>query len=523
MATTDPRRRLVAALAEEEDALLACVHCGFCLDACPTYTRTGDEGDSPRGRLYLMRAVAEGRLEPEADAFSLHIDRCLGCRACETVCPSGVRYGFLLERARDVRADAQGIGLPTRLLLAAFGRPLPARLAAAAGRALRATGLPRVLLRALPERFGAARFGLAMLEATRPWPALRSADAVRPHADAWLAAAAEAEEEEKARNGDPTGSGVAALAPVAAPRRSVHEPHVPPSEAGAGFPRPEPEGGPSIALAPGHPPAGPGRGAAAPTAPGEAAPPRLRVAVLTGCVQEGLFGRVNRATERVLRANGCQLVPAPDQRCCGALHAHAGDLDRARALARRNVDAFEATGADRVVVNAAGCGAIMKEYGELLAHDPDYAERARRLASSVRDLSELLLELGPRPGAPLPLRVTYDAPCHLYHAQGITTAPLDVLRRIPALEIVALPRADECCGGAGIYGLLHQDLGGRVLRDKVEAVESTEAHAVATPNPGCMMQIGAGLRLAGDPTAVVHPVELLDESYRRAGFYPPNH
>ncbi|MBX6362766.1 MAG: 4Fe-4S dicluster domain-containing protein [Gemmatimonadetes bacterium] len=518
-AANDPRQRLVAALAEEEDALLACVHCGFCLDACPTYTRTGDEGDSPRGRLYLMRAVAEGRLEPEADAFSLHIDRCLGCRACETVCPSGVRYGFLLERARAVRADAHGIGLATRLLLATFGRPLPARLASAAGRALRATGLPAVLLRALPARFARARFGLAMLEATRPWAALRAGAAATGERQApapRLAAAAEADERRKAANGDPTGSGVAALAPVATPRHSPHEPHVPPSEAGAGFPPPEPEGGPSIALAPGQP-------HAADEAPRPGAGPRLRVAILTGCVQEGLFGRVNRATERVLRANGCALVPAPGQRCCGALHAHAGDLEQARALARRNIQAFEAAGVDRVVVNAAGCGAIMKEYGELLAHDPDYAGRARRLAASVRDLSELLLELGPRPGAPLPLRVTYDAPCHLYHAQGITTAPLDVLRRIPALEIVALPRADECCGGAGIYGLLHPELGGRVLRDKVEAVESTAAQAVATPNPGCMMQIGAGLRLAGDPTAIVHPVELLDESYRRAGFYRQDH
>lgn len=258
-------------------------------------------------------------------------------------------------------------------------------------------------------------------------------------------------------------------------------------------------------------------GAPAPARGGVAGQGLLRVAVLTGCVQEGLFARVNRATEAVLAANGCTVVPVPAQRCCGALHAHGGDLEQARALARANIDAFEQAGVDWIVVNAAGCGAAMKEYGELLAGDAAYAERARALAGRVKDVSELLVELEPVRGAALPLRVTYDAPCHLYHAQRITRAPLDLLAAIPALELVPLPGAEECCGGAGIYGLTHPDLGGRILTDKVEAVRSTGADVVATPNPGCMMQIAAGLLLAGADTPVVHPIELLAESYRRAG------
>lgn len=239
--------------------------------------------------------------------------------------------------------------------------------------------------------------------------------------------------------------------------------------------------------------------------------------MLTGCVQQGLFARVNQATRRVLEVNGCEVVDVPAQRCCGALHAHGGALEGARALARANVDAFEAAGVEHVVVNAAGCGAAMRAYGELLADDPAYAARAAAFAARVRDVSELLAERGPRPGAPLPLRITWDAPCHLEHAQRITRAPLDVLAAIPGLVRVPLPGADQCCGGAGIYGLLHPELGGRILSDKVNAIRPLEVDAVVTSNPGCMMQIGAGLLLAGDRTPVLHVVELLAESYGRAG------
>jgi glycolate oxidase iron-sulfur subunit len=212
-------------------------------------------------------------------------------------------------------------------------------------------------------------------------------------------------------------------------------------------------------------------------------------------------------------------VEVPGQRCCGALHAHGGALEEALERVRVNVAAFEAAGPDYIVVNAAGCGAMMKEYGEQLRTDVAWAERARALAARVRDLNELLVELPLPQGAPLPLRVTCDAPCHLLHAQRITRAPLDVLRQIPGLELLALPGAEECCGGAGVYGITHPELGGRILGDKIDAILGTGATLVVTPNPGCIMQIGAGLALRGARIPVLHPVELLDESYRRAGLY----
>jgi glycolate oxidase iron-sulfur subunit len=243
---------------------------------------------------------------------------------------------------------------------------------------------------------------------------------------------------------------------------------------------------------------------------------RRRVALLTGCVQESLFARVNRATARVLSANGCDVVAVRSQQCCGALDAHAGQLDRARELARINIAAFERAGVDVVVVNSAGCGAMMKEYGEQLRHDADWAERAESFVAKVRDLSEFLAAHPLKRGGPVPLRVTYDAPCHLHHGQRIREAPLRVLDSVPGLERVPLADADECCGGAGLYGVHHPELGGRVLSDKIAAIRDTGADAVLTPNPGCMMQIGAGLLLEGMATAVLHPVEILDESYRRA-------
>ncbi len=421
-------------LQKSEEKLLACVHCGFCLSACPTYTRLGDESDSPRGRLYLMRAVAEGRLPADDEAFHTHIDRCLGCRACEPVCPSGVEYGFLLERARATLARSVGLSLPTRMLLFAFGNDLARGIVSAVSRVFRATGLPVLLVNALPAGFSRARFALAMLAATRPWSGLR---------------------------GD-SGNARAQVRDQTA----THEP--------------------------------------------------VTVATLEGCVQRGLFGRVNRATREVLEHNGCTIASAPGQGCCGALHAHTGALDDARALAKRNIAAFEKSGAELIAVNAAGCGAMMKEYGELMHDDPEWHARAQAFSLKVRDLNELLLSRGPAPGAPLSMRVTYDAPCHLVHAQRITHAPLDVLRAIPGLDLVPLPQSDECCGGAGIYGLLHEELGGRILQDKVDAIRSTSADLVVTPNPGCIMQIGAGLLLAGAHTRVLHPVELLAESYRRA-------
>lgn len=398
-----------------------CVHCGFCLQACPTYVNLQDENDSPRGRILLMRELVEGNLAVDDPAVQTHIDRCLGCRACETACPSGVPYGQLLEATRATLTAARPIPAVARLILWVFARPRVLAAALAGSRLARATGIPALLAR-LDGRLG---FANAMLASTR-------------------------------RGGE---------APV---------------------PRYEPRGS------------------------GE----RGTVATLAGCVMEGLFGETNRATERVLAANDYAVVPAPGQRCCGALHAHAGDLETARELARANVAAFERSGAELVAVNAAGCGAIMKEYGHLLADDPAWAERAATFAARVRDASELLAAAGPKPGAPLGRRVAYDAPCHLQHAQRVVAPPLAVLRAA-GVELVPLTDSDQCCGSAGIYNLIEPDVSNAVLEPKLAHIRATGAPVVATGNPGCLMQIGAGLRRAGIAARARHPVELLDESYAR--------
>lgn len=435
---------LLRELRRHEEKLFNCVHCGFCLPACPTYTRLGDEADSPRGRLHFMRAVVEGRLEPDSPAFTRHLDRCLGCRACESVCPSGVEYGHLLEGAREVVVRASPQSFLSRVLPTVMERPSLLRPAMFLARILRSTGFPDLATQRLPSKgwLGQVRLGMGMVAATshRPLP------------------------------------GTPGL-PV---RR---------------------------------------RGSAKATAAAGTLGNGARTAMLLGCVQEGLLARVNRATARVLAANGFRIAEVPEQGCCGAVHAHTGDLEGARELARRNIRAFEKAGVETVAVNAAGCGATMKEYGHLLGDDPAYADRARELAKKVRDISELLGRPGLRVGARLPLTVTYDAPCHLLHAQRISKEPLAMLLSIPGLELVPLRGHEECCGGAGVYGITHAELGGQIGDDKVKAILATAAQVVATGNPGCMMQIGAGLRMAGAGVEVVHPVELVDESYRRGGLY----
>ena len=228
---------------------------------------------------------------------------------------------------------------------------------------------------------------------------------------------------------------------------------------------------------------------------------------------EGLFGGVNRATERTLEANGYALADAPGQRCCGALHAHAGDAHTARRLAKANIVSFERSGAQFVAVNSAGCGAMMKEYTHLLRDEPAWRDRAAAFSGTVRNISELLATAGPRPGGRLPLRVAYDAPCHLLHGQRVASQPLAVLAAIPGLELLPLEDSEQCCGGAGIYNLVEPEISHQVLDSKLANVEASGAAVVATGNPGCLMQIGAGLLRAGRRTQLRHPVELLDESY----------
>ena len=400
----------------------ACVHCGFCLQACPTYLNLEDENDSPRGRIFLMRSMLEGTVAPTDAEVKLHIDRCLGCRACEPVCPSGVPYGQLLEATRATLNQYQSIPVIARLILFVFGREWLLRPAMFFSRLLAATPIP-TLLSGIKGRLG---FAMAMLASTG---------------------------------------------------RSIE------------------------------------RSSYDPVTRGE----RGTVALLRGCVMDGLFSSTNRATERVLKVNGYACVPARGQNCCGALHAHAGDLDGARSLARKNIIAFEKSGAKYVVANAAGCGAIMKEYGHLLHDDSEWHERAVAVAARVRDVSELLADAGPRPGGPLPLRVTYDAPCHLQHAQRVTQAPLSMLASIPGLELVPLHDSDQCCGSAGIYNLIEPDTSDAVLAPKLENIRATRAPWVATGNPGCLMQIGAGLIREEINARSIHPVDLLDASYAAIG------
>ena len=436
--------KLAGAMEAQRERLLPCVHCGFCLPACPTYNRLGDENDSPRGRLHLMQAVVEGRLDPESDAFQVHIDRCLGCRACEPVCPSGVEYGTLLELARETASTARAPDGLTRGLLTVMASRMLREILFLGGRTLRVTGLASVMVDVLGRiRFaGRLRFALAMLSATRP--SVRLGQGV-------MADGMESQDTEI---------------------KDAHAPRV-----GVGS-----------------------------------------VGILRGCVQEGLYGRVNDATARTLDVNGYEVRTVTRQDCCGALHAHGGALTAARNLATRNIKAFERAGVDWVVVSAAGCGATMKEYGVLFEGDP-MEERARAFSAKVRDVSELLAEAGPRSGASVDCTLAYDHPCHLMHAQGISSEPLKVLEAVPGVDVRVIEKADECCGGAGIYGMTHPDLGSRIGGDKIAAVRDAGADLVCTPNPGCLMQIGAGFCMEGEAQEAVHPVEVLDESYQRAGYY----
>ena len=405
-------------LSDARAGIDACVHCGFCLQACPTYFTLEDENDSPRGRIVLMRALVDGSLPVDDNDVRTHIDRCLGCRACETACPSGVPYGHLLEATRATLTRVKPNPPIARLILFVFARRALLRLAMLGGRVARATRGSWLLSR-LPGRLG---FAMSMLESTRP--------AV------------------KRRRYEPKGDG--------------------------------------------------SRGSAS---------------LLTGCVMDGLFAATNDATARTLATNNYAIVRTEGQGCCGALHAHAGDDVTARALARANIAAFERSNPDVIAVNAAGCGAMMKEYGQLLAADPEWHERAARISAKVRDVSELLAEAGPRPGGVLDVTVTYDAPCHLMHAQRVVTPPLKVLAAVPGLELVPLEGSEHCCGSAGIYNLIEPEVSDRVLAPKLANIAATRAPLVATGNPGCLMQIGAGLHQARMQCRVIHPVDLLDASY----------
>ena len=418
--------------APEKKHIDDCVHCGFCLPACPTYVLWGEEMDSPRGRIYMMKKAADG--ESPLDArFRTHMDNCLGCMACMTACPSGVQYNKLIEptRAQIERNVPRSLGerLLRRLIFATF--PHPGRL--------RVLALPLLVYQKSGLRWMVRKTGVTRL---LPKP-LAAMEALLPDVPVRISARP-----------------LTTIRPTGAPRR--------------------------------------------------------RVGMLSGCVQQVFFPHVNAATARVLAAEGCEVIIPREQPCCGALMLHSGLEDEAAALAKRMIAAFDAADVDTVIINSAGCGSTMKEYGHLLRDDPAWAERAAAFSAKCRDVSEVLCELEPQAQRhPLRLRVAYHDACHLQHAQGVREQPRRLLTGIPELQVAEIPEASLCCGSAGLFNLLQPETAGQLGDRKVENLLTTEAEAVASANPGCLLQLMYGLRRRGLKTMpAFHMVELLDASIR---------
>lgn len=412
------------------ELLNVCVHCGFCLQTCPTYTLWGKEMDSPRGRIHLMNMAKDGEVGL-TDLYVSHFDHCLGCLACVTACPSGIQYSKLIEAMRSQVEQLYHRPLRERifrrLIAATFSRPKRLRKLAAALRAYQSLGLQRLartlhLTSLLPE-------SLRTMERLMPDLSARESSAPLP---------------------------------------------------------------PRIA------------------AQGEK---RRTVAMVTGCVQSVFTGQVSAATARVLAAEGCDVLVPQEQGCCGALLLDLGQEKEALDMARKMIDVFEPMKIDAIVVNAAGCGAVLKDYGYLLRDDPNYRDRAMAFSAKCKDPSEILAELPP-PAVrnPIALRVGFHDPCHLQHAQGLREPPRGMLRTIPGLQLVELPESALCCGSAGVYNLLQPEAGRQLGERKVQNIVSTHAQVVATGNPGCQLQISSLLNEQGQPLRVMHYMELLDQS-----------
>lgn len=415
------------------DLISDCVHCGFCLPACPTYKSWGLEADSPRGRIDLMKGIEQQTVAIDATVVR-HFDQCLGCMACVTACPSGVQYGTLIERTRATVEQRYQRGSLDRFfrafVFAIF--PYPRRL--------RALSYPLYVLSASGLQGLLRRSGLLKLLPER----LRQLDALAPR----LTAA-------------DLGAGAAPFTAARGERRG-------------------------------------------------------RVTLVAGCVQRVFFPRVNAATVRVLAAEGYDVAVTPGQGCCGALSLHGGRDDEARRFARDLIDRLapadgSQAGFDAILVNAAGCGSTLKEYGELLADDPAYAARAAAFAARVRDVTEFVGGIEPRaPRQPLPLRVAYHEACHLAHAQGVREQPRALLHSIPELELFEIPDGDQCCGSAGVYNLMQPASAREIGERKVANVLSVRADLLASANPGCTLQMRSILADRGERLRAAHPIEILD-------------
>lgn len=438
--STKPNSKLpVLGQSIDYEKFLDCVHCGLCTAACPTYLETGDENNSPRGRIYLMRAVTDGRLEL-TNTVQQHLDLCLDCRSCESACPSGVQYGRLIEpfRIEMRQAEEKQTGSPAGgwfqkwILYGMFPYPQRLKLALAPVRVMQSLGIDR-----LAERWG-------MID--------------------WLPE----------------------------PLRRMHRllPPLPPRE-----------------------PALPARLPAI-------GPQRARVALFTGCVADAMFHHVNWATARVLQHNGCEVIIPKSQACCGAIHYHSGAGEPALKLAQQNAMAFSADDVDAVIINVAGCGSMLKDYGhmahELAAGNSPLGEQLEKFAHKVKDVSEFLISLGPiRPTGEVKRKAAYHDACHLAHAQKIREQPRDLLSLVPGLELVPLPESDICCGAAGSYNLTEGDMADRLAERKLQNILSTGADTLVSANAGCTLQIQSALRHAGHDIWVAHPMEILDQSYRQ--------
>jgi glycolate oxidase iron-sulfur subunit len=439
-ASTEPSSQQSARVGGEIDyeKFLDCVHCGLCTAACPTYLETGDENNGPRGRIYLMRSVVDGRLEL-GPKVAEHLDLCLDCRSCETACPSGVQYGRLIEpfRASQRRADAK------------------------AGRAQNGDWFHRFIL-----------YGLFPFPARMRWALVPAALMQKLGVDRLL---------EK--------TGLTRLLPERLRRMQRFLPRLVP-------------GGPAL------PEFLPAIGTR-----------RARVALFTGCVADAVFRHTHWATARVLQQNGCDVVVPRNQVCCGAIHYHSGADAPAMQMAQANAAVFDAADVDAVVVNVAGCGAMLKDYGhiahELEPHNERLHEILSRCAAKMKDVSEFLAELGlVPPQGEIKLRAVYQDACHLVHAQRVREQPRDLLAKIPGFEIVPIAEPEICCGAAGSYNLTEPEMSDRLARRKLQNILAADPQAVITGNVGCSMQIQAALRQAGRALWVAHPMELLDLSYR---------
>jgi glycolate oxidase iron-sulfur subunit len=416
----------------DEDRFSACVHCGMCLEACPTYQELGHEHQSPRGRVHLIKAVAEGKINVN-EAFEDPVFTCLDCRACETACPAGVQVGTLIEEARGQIRQAIPLKGWSALISKFFLRgifPHPSRMhllgsfikfyqKSGLQSVVRKTGLKKIM----PNHLG-------------------DMESVMP---------------------------------------SIHKsvlktyPNVVPAQ-------------------------------------GEK---KQRVAMFTGCIMDVMFSDINEATVRVLTRNGSEVLIPKQQRCCGALHVHAGDREEGKRLARQNIDTFLAEDIDKVIINSAGCGCALKEYPELLQNDPAYREKAEQFSEKVEDISKFLVDTGyEKPEGKIETRVTYHDACHLAHGQGIRGEPRQILQDIPGVEMVYLPDADRCCGSAGIYNLTHPEMAGQLLERKIEDVPQN-VEMISMGNPGCMLQIAVGVARHGRSERVVHTVQLLDWAYEK--------